>query len=370
MHRKTILIAPLEWGLGHSSRCVPLAIALQAHGHNVIFAAGDNHLKFLRQEVPSAKFLLFPGFNPTYSRHLPMWLVMILKSPVLVHHIIHEHFQLKEIVKRNNIDVVISDNRFGMWNKSIRSVYITHQLRIRFPRWTFFIEPFGVSIHRWFIKKYDYCLVPDINGDDNLSGELSHHVSTPSNIKYIGILSRFASICSGDKISYQLQDNQLYKHFSVPSKPFTLVIMSGPEPQRSVFCKGVTKALKGGEELVVLLGANPSAQDDKIVDGNLIYYPHLSRERMRELIIDSNRIITRSGYTTIMELVSLDKHALVIPTPGQTEQEYLAEYLSAKGWFSTIKQSEMNKKLLLKETIYTSFPIGLKSENNELLTFF
>ncbi len=347
-----ILICPLEWGLGHAGRCIPLAIALKRRGHEIIFAAGEKHLTFLKGEFPDAGFVLFPGFNPSYSRILPMWMAMSVKSPCLLFHIIREHFGLNRVVREHKIDVVISDNRFGLWNSGVKSVYMTHQLRIKFPKWTLFAEPLIASIHKWFIKKYDYCLVPDLPGDINITGELSHGSRLSREARFIGLLSRFT------EISFSVEES-VKRH-----KDYLLLMLSGPEPQKSVFKNRIIDILKDRDVDLVILGADPGGET--AYTSSFTYYKHLPDVEIRNLIIGSRAVITRSGYTTVMELISLGKTALLVPTPGQTEQEYLAKTLGEKGWFVTVKQNEIDNTINV-DLPDPSWPDSLIAQSRRLL---
>ena len=325
-----ILICPLEWGLGHAARIIPIARSLREMNHMVIIASGEEHLSLIRNELPGITCIDFSGFKPSYSAFLPQYLSMLLKTPVLIFHIIKEHYRLKKIIKENNIDIVISDNRFGLWNRGITSVYITHMPRIPFPEPFRFLEFIGVLLHRSVINKYTYCFIPDLPGRINLTGRLSHNLKLPGNVRYIGILSRFSIPSSA----------VLKEKFSFPHNT---VILSGPEPQKTILKRKLIDILKEREPATIVLEGKPGKDTSTENIGNIRFYNHLPAPEIISLITNSQCVISRSGYTTIMELVSLKSNALLIPTPGQTEQEYLGKYLSEMGWFETISQNHLNK---------------------------
>lgn len=227
--RKNILICPLEWGLGHAARMIPVARKLNELNNNVFIGAGEKHLALFRVEMPELNLISFPGFSPGYSRHLPQYLFMLLKTPLLLYHIIAEHCRLKKIIRNYKIDIVISDNRFGLWNRNITSVYVTHMLRIPLPKPLRLLESIGMMLHRFVIKNYSMCYIPDLPGELNISGRLSHGVRIPGNARYIGILSRFASGKAEQINPFQYNHNT--------------VILSGPEPQRSVLKHKLINAL-------------------------------------------------------------------------------------------------------------------------------
>ena len=348
-----ILICPLEWGLGHAARMIPLASALRDMNNNIIIGSGEEHLALFRKELPGLSFLNFSGFRPGYSRFLPQYLSMLLKTPLLLYHIIKEHFALKKIIRDHAIDIVISDNRFGLWNRNITSVYITHMPLIPFPKPFRFLEFIGILLHRAVIKKYSLCFIPDLPGELNVTGRLSHGLKLPENVRYTGILSRFNSVGQTDK-----EQNVIFQH--------NTVILSGPEPQRGILKQKLTVILKDKVPVTVMLEGAPGKENGPVTSGNITFINHLLTPEMKEMISGSQSIITRSGYTTIMELISLNCSALLIPTPGQTEQEYLAEYLSEKRWFSTLRQNQINENISLPST-RADWTDEIKEQSNLLL---
>ena len=325
---KNILICPLEWGLGHAGRMIPLAARLREMGHNVFIGAGEKHLSLFRKEIPGLSYIDFSGYKPVYSRFLPQYLKLLFDTPLLLFHIIREHIRLKKIIRQHSIDIIISDNRFGLWNRKIVSVYVTHMPRIPFPAVFSFLEFFGVLLHRAVMKKYSLCLIPDLPGEINISGRLSHGIKMPDSVRYIGLLSRFYDLeVNGDDSPVKERHNT--------------VILSGPEPQKGILKNLLTDITDKSKFLTVFLGGDPGNSHLPVRSGNSIYFNHLDSSVMREVIQKSDFIITRAGYSVIMELISLDRSALLIPTPGQTEQEYLARRLSQLGWFTTVSQKKI-----------------------------
>jgi hypothetical protein len=329
-----ILICPLEWGLGHAARMIPVAAILKEMGHNIIIASGDEHSALFRNDLPGLSYIKFSGFKPSYSRFLPQYISLLFKIPSLIFHIVREHLQLEKIITDNRIDIVISDNRFGLWNNKIRTVYVTHMPRIPFPPLFRFLEPVGIVIHRTIIRKYNYCWIPDLPGEENLSGRLTHSVMHPPNTRFIGLLSRF-TLTNG------------YDECVNSGKIYNTVILSGPEPQRGILKQKLISILKKRTGDTFILEGKPLGEKQIADTGNIHLFSHLPASEMSRMIRGSRTIITRSGYTTIMELISLQTGALIIPTPGQTEQEYLAGYLSLKGWFNTVSQKNLDEKVYL-----------------------
>ena len=307
---------------------IPLARKLREMNYNIFIGSGEEHISLIQNELPGLSYISFPGFKPGYSRFLPQYISLLLKTPGLLYHIILEHYRLKRIIRELAIDIVISDNRFGLWNNKITCVYVTHMPLIPFPKLLKFLEPLGVLMHRIIIKKYSLCFVPDLPGELNLSGRLSHGIRLPDNLRYIGILSRFTHS------DQTIIDNTLELQHNT-------VILSGPEPQREILKQKLIALLRDKEPMTIMFEGKPGKTEKIERTGNISFYNHLPAWRMKPIITGAENIITRSGYTTIMELVSLNCTAILIPTPGQTEQEYLAEYLSGIGWFCTLSQNEL-----------------------------
>ncbi len=319
----------MEWGLGHAGRMIPLARRLQALNNNILIGSGKEHLLFFKSEIPGLTYIDFPGFRIKYSRYLPQYLVILLNIPILIYHIIKEHERLKQIIKEYPIDIVISDNRAGLWNKKIKTVYITHLLRIPFPKPFRFLEFTGLFLNRTIIKRFSTCFIPDLDGDLNVSGNLSHGFSVPENVRYIGIMSRFTGIISEVNANPE-------------STNYFTVILSGPEPQKGILKQKLTAIINSKGRAAIMFEGKPEKISEPYKSQNIRFYSHLPSAEMKDLILGSESIIARSGYTTIMELISLNRNALLIPTPGQTEQEYLAAVLSEKDWFKTVTQKNLN----------------------------
>ena len=320
--------------MGHAARMIPVARLLQELNNNIFIASGEEHLALYRTEMPGLTYINFSGFRPGYSRFLPQYLALLFKTPLLLYHIILEHARLKKIIRDYDIDIVISDNRFGLWNRKITTVYVTHMPLIPFPEPLRFMEFTGKLLHRAVITKYSRCFIPDLPGDVNVSGRLSHGIRLPDNVRFIGILSRFNS--SDEHRERKLFD---FRH--------NTIILSGPEPQRAMLRQKLVNILENIEPPVVILEGRPDEMQNFSRSGNVLSYNHLPAAEMKEMVTGSESIISRSGYTTIMELISLNCSALLIPTPGQTEQEYLAGYLAEKGWFHTISQNEIKEGITM-----------------------
>jgi uncharacterized protein (TIGR00661 family) len=309
-----ILVCPLDWGLGHATRCVPIIRRLISLKCRVLIAGSGRSLNFLRSEFAEATFIHLPSYRFFYSSKNRMAGSMLLSTPMILWGIFCEHRLLKKIIRKHQVHAVISDNRFGLWNKSIPCVYMTHQVRIKTGPGLRFLEPVLHKINRLFLKKFNWLWIPDNENTPNLSGELSHQALAGLNHRFIGPLSRFSG-------SEPIDDQPEEESCDI------LALISGPEPQRSIFESMIIEQASTVQKKIILLRGLPGGKTNLEINNNLSIYPHLESDRLKRLIVNAGIVVCRSGYSTIMDLAVLGKKAFFVPTPGQTEQEYLAKYL-------------------------------------------
>lgn len=304
-----VLFCPLNWGLGHATRCVPLIRQYLNNGNEVVIAADGVSLEFLRTEFPELNTIIFPSYKILYSKSKTQVWAMLRSLPVILYGIYREHFWLKKLLNSQHFDLVISDNRFGLWTRKTNCAYITHQLMVKMPKSLKWLEKPVWRFHRFFINKYNECLIPDFEGKENLSGDLSHKYPLPQNARFIGPLSRFTNI------NVEKKENS----FEI------VAIISGPEPQRTLFEKQIFSKYEKSEQKTLIVCGLPQNKTTATIKGNLTIVPHLSDNKLADYLIAAKKIISRSGYSTIMDLYALNclDKAEFIPTPGQTEQEYL-----------------------------------------------
>lgn len=343
--RKRVLICPLDWGLGHAARDVPLIKLFIKYNFEPIIASCGNTYELLHREFPELQIIEFSGYTIRFSKYRSQVLKMLLLIPKIIFWIIKEHMTLRKVIKENNIDIVFSDNRFGLWNKSTYNIFMTHQLKVKFPGLLRFLEPIYQFISYHLIKKYDECWIPDYEGDINLSGELSHVECKLENIHFIGPLSKFIDT----------KQENINKTFDV------LFILSGPEPQRSIFEKIIyEQTINSDLKYGIVRGTTEEGKNDF----NFPVYDIINTDELYKLISMSGLIVCRSGYSSIMDLFLLKKKAVFVPTPGQTEQEYLAKYLFKRGLFYSVSQREFNLNNILSNVI--DFPKMRLHKTNKL----
>ena len=344
-----VLVAPLDWGLGHATRCIPIINQLILLGCTIYIVADKKNFSLLQKEFPNTVFLRYRGYEIKYSRRKKFFILkLIFQSPKIIQRVFLEKIWLKKAIKKYSIDAVISDNRFGMYNKNVPSIYITHQLYIKTGNR--FSEKIAQKIHYYFIKKYTACWVPDFE-KSGLAGEISHPKKLPQNSIYIGPISRFISL-PGSEIFNDL-----------------LIIISGPEPQRTIFEKEILQQIKLIKGNIIFIRGLPSENQKPENFGEVKIENHVPSYELNKMIEGSKIIISRSGYTTVMDLATLRKKAILIPTPGQTEQEYLAKYLSEKKYFLAENQEQFSVKGSLnkaKEFKFQEFDFS-KEEYKEII---
>lgn len=330
--KKRILVCPLDWGLGHATRCIPVIRELQKQGAEVVIAADNRPLELLKQEFPQLKFIVFPGYEIAYPENGSMVLEMAFSIPKILRKIREEKKFLKDIARKEKIDGVISDNRYGLGITEVPTVLMLHQLMIK--------SPFGESIlHQItlnYVKQFSFCWVPDFLGEHNLSGDLAHHYPLPDNARFVGALSRFSAF---------------QKNESTEKRYDLLVIISGPEPQRNVFEKMIIQQVsKLPQQTLVVLG-KPENKEKAEKIGSAEIVSHLNAEQLFNAISASELVLTRPGYSTIMDLAVMKKKAIFVPTPGQTEQEYLGNLYQQKKLHLCVKQNELDVAKAIEQVV-------------------
>ena len=304
-----ILIAPLNWGLGHATRCVPIIRKYIEQGHEVVLGGDGESLIWLYRYFPTLRFIELAPLSIRYSASSSQVGAILKAIPELIRFSREDHRRLKTILEAESFDVIISDNRFGLYDKRVTSIYITHQLTIRCPRRLRFMEPLLRRIHRYIYRHYDEIWVPDYEDPTcALAGDLSHLLpSNSEKIKYIGPLSRFEGYTITNPTPYHAE---------------IVAVLSGPEPQRSI----LEAQLIARHEPMFIVRGLITRPFMVLKHGDITLVPWLKDEDLVPLLQQAKKIICRSGYTSIMDLHALgvlDK-AELIPTPGQSEQEYLA----------------------------------------------
>lgn len=338
-NKKRILVAPLNWGLGHAARCIPIIEALENHGYEPVLASDGIALALLKKEFPDSTAIELPGYPSRYpDSNGPFRKTRLLAVPRLMDSISREHKAIAELVKAFHIEGIISDNRVGVYCKGVPSVFLTHQLNPP-PGSTTWITS---AIHRMFLKKHAECWIPDVEGAPNLSGKLGHTEDESLKIKYIGPLSR-------------LHKKTMKKRYDI------MVILSGAEPQRSLLEEKLRSELAGYPGPVVFVCGKVEAEEKITREGNITFYNFMNTAALERAFNESEMVLCRSGYTTIMDLAHLGKKAFFIPTPGQYEQEYLAQKLKKAGIAPYASQSDFMLADLEKVSLYK----GLRHINGD-----
>lgn len=344
-----ILYSALDWGLGHLSRSIPLIRELIDQGWEVIVACNSIQKDILKQELPQLRTVFIEGYDVKYGKsRLSTWIKISLQARKILIKIKKERCWVADFVAKNNIKAVISDNRYGFFHPALPSVFITHQLNVLSGIGRFADRMIQKQLYH-FINKFTICWVPD-EKDNSLAGKLSHPDILPAvPVKYIGPLSRFNAVKSADTHTYAYA-----------------FILSGPEPQRTILENKIVDELKEVCEKCILIRGVVSNESKEInsMPTNISIINYASSSDLENIIYQSRVIVCRPGYTSMMDLLKMRKQCVVIPTPGQTEQEYLAQYLSGKKFCATINQSAFSFSLLKK--VHDSFKYQHYEETMEL----
>ena len=332
-HKPLVLIAALDWGLGHTTRCIPIIRELILRNCTVIVACNDTQKALLALEFNEIGFVPLDGYNFQYGHSARATFYKVIRQiPKILTFIKAENAWLKRYLKANNVDLIISDNRYGFYSTEIPSIFITHQLAIKTGLGKM-VDGIIRRLNYGYIRRFKACWVPDFEAKD-LAGELSHPSKKPEvPVKYIGSLSRFEP-CNPERIS--------------GPAPYLLVMISGPEPQRSIFERIMLNELKDYNGTAILLRGLPDSSSTIPSSPKLIVHNHLSSQQLNDLLCKVKVVICRSGYSSIMDLMKLKKKCIFIPTPGQTEQEYLAGYLYNKKIALAYRQDSFSLKKALQ----------------------
>ncbi len=322
---KKVLFGTSSWGLGHATRDLNLIRGLLSRGCDVTLVSTGNALQVLKDELgDSCRYLDWPDIPSSVARSS---FLFYMKTTTNIPRIIwtwhNEKRLVSNLLRREHFDLIVTDHRNGLVRSDVPSYFITHSPRYIAP-WR---DPFMEGVMEWFLARWFApvrgILVPD-DEDGGMSGDMSHKIRfTPrEKITYLGILS-----------SVHRRD--------LPQDIDYFITISGPEPQRTMFAEKVlsqVKALSG--KIVIALGI-PGGRAPELGNG-IEVYPYLNREKQEEMLNRAKLVVCRSGYTTLMELAEIGRRALLIPTPGQSEQEYLAKTLRERGVFYSVKQTKLD----------------------------
>lgn len=343
--KKRILVAPLNWGLGHATRCIPIINALLHLGFEPIIASDGDALYLLKKEFPELTFETLPEYAISYPKNSIFFKWKLLFDTPFILKAIRKERQITEcLIEKYKLSGIISDNRLGVYSTTIPSVYITHQVQVLSGNTTFLSS----KIHQHFIKYFTECWVPDFENDPNLSGVLGHPDTTSLVLKYIGPLSR-------------LNPQLLPKRYDI------MILLSGPEPQRQFLEDELLAAFRNFKGSVLVVRGVVEPQQTITQNSPFTTYNFMQRDALGNAINSSEIIISRSGYTTIMDLAKLNKKVYFIPTPGQFEQEYLAERLQDLKIIPYCKQGEFTIEGLAKLKDYSGFKNKLPLTDFEVL---
>lgn len=331
--KKNILVAPLNWGLGHATRCIPIIWALEENGFNPIIASDGQALALLKKEFPHLLHLELPAFNIQYAEKGKNFKWKLLAQlPKMITAIRAEKKQVEKWISEYQLSGIISDNRLGVYSKSIPSVFITHQLKVL----TGTTSWLTTKIHEFYIQKFNECWIPDTDGSPNLSGVLGHYYNGFKHLRYIGPLSR------------------LHKR-NLPLKYDVMVILSGPEPQRTLLETKLISELQSYPKSVLFIKGVIGTEQKNWQENQIMFYNFMNSEQLEIAFNESDKIVCRSGYTTVMDLAHLGKKAFFIPTPGQYEQEYLARKYQKENLAPYCRQDKFVIEKLDKIEMYRGF---------------
>ena len=321
---KTVFVTPLDWGLGHATRCIPVIDALLNSGYKVLLGGSGLSGKLLQEHYPKLEYIALPEYNLHYSNRLPMALSLLAQWPKVRKAMKAEQKILAFLKEQKRFDLLINDNRLGCQVEA-DSIYLTHQLQIAAP--FAFVERLLSQIHQSFYKNYKAIWVPDFPEAPGLAGKLSHPTKVDDRVRYIGPITRFTE-----------QEHN-------PSQK-VLLLLSGLEPHRTNWENSLLEQAKNlPEEQFVLVRGKPNGTDHLEAPDNVTIFSHLPSEKLQTQIATSKLTVCRTGYSTLMDLTKIEVPIALCPTPEQTEQEYLAKELSSHTYVRKQNEFQLSEAL-------------------------
>lgn len=299
IQKERILVSPLNWGLGHVSRTIPIIEALLQNENEVIICCTNAQRELYFSFFPDSIYEDFPGY-PFQFKGKGNWSWDILRHLNKLKHFLNEEQKLvQQLVHKHQATILLSDQRYGFKNKDTKNIIISHQPRLPISVWNVFAHVWNTRL----LFDFDELWIPD-DQNHTFAGKLSH--SNHKNTHYLGPVSRF-------------NDFTKYEEFQLEY----LAIISGPEPYASQFYKEVVAFLRRKKVPSAIVIPSSVMIEDKLPS---FIKKHIQPDkRTLELLLQkSNIIISRCGYSTLMDLHFTGHHALLVPTPGQMEQSYLA----------------------------------------------
>jgi UDP-N-acetylglucosamine transferase subunit ALG13 len=309
-------------------------------GWEIVIACDDRQKKILSEAVPQAQFIHLKGYGISYGNSgIYTILKIILQIPRIIYAMRSENTRLKEIISLEKPDLILSDNRYGFFNRQIKSILIIHQLTIKTGMGKL-VDRQVNHIHQRLLQRFSACWIPDVTGEDSLAGALSKPLNGNSlqPLYYLGGLSRF-KIRQAHAIENEL----------------ILILLSGPEPQRSILERMVTRQLPFGNYRFIILRGGVTVPMPISDNERIQFYNHLPSDKLQELLTSAAYVISRSGYSSIMDHLKLGCRSILIATPGQEEQVYLADHVKEKKWAYAIEQKNLSLQSAIHEADHFPF---------------
>jgi uncharacterized protein (TIGR00661 family) len=320
-----VFISPLNWGMGHASRIIPVVDYFHTMGYEIILGGSGKSGTLLQSAFPFLPFITLPSFEITYSKKEVLFgFSVIRKMPAFLKTCFMEHRVLNQLISELQIDVVISDNRYGLFSAKAHCIIITHQISPVLPfLWRWAELPIFFML-KFMIRRFNECWVPDFKDREiNLTGRLSHKFPLPANTRFIGPISRFSKL--SDQVEFEKQTYDM------------VVVLSGPPPHSEIFADIILRqSLKSRKKILIISGFQDIAAFK--YHSNVTVVKHLETTEFRKALLSAKMVICRAGYSAIMDLIALKRTGYIIPTPGQSEQQYLAKHLKNNPLFRCISQ--------------------------------
>lgn len=304
-------------------------------GQRISFAGNEWQRRYIEKTFQGIQTLHLDGYNINYGKQGRVIPSLITQVPGVLRTIRDEHQWLAALTAHHHFDGIISDNRYGLYHPAIPSVIITHQLQVQTGAGNG-ADMLLRKLHYSLLNRFSACWIPDMPEGPNLGGELSHPSRLPGNTSYLGWLS-------------QMHPQPLN------AENYLLVLLSGVEPQRTILSRLLWRQVQDYEGKVVFIEGSNEIEMPADIPPHITCYNRLTKEQLEPLVAGAGVVICRSGYSSVMDMVAMGKKAILIPTPRQTEQEYLARHLEESGIFYTAPQKGFNLSAVLSKASHFPF---------------
>lgn len=337
-----VVLSMLNWGFGHLTRCFPIIRSLIELKKQLLIVCTPAQQEVLARSFDGLIFFNAADDTPRYGKTKATTLLRLsLQAPFQLMKVKRDNKLLERLSQEYDIELIISDNKYGFYHSRIPSVILTHQLNIQtgLGKWA---DAVANRINRKLLSRFREVWVVDGVGKNSLAGSLSAASDNiDARVKWIGTLNRL-------QIRAQKGSEKL------------LIILSGPEPQRTILEELIVHQLPVNHRHITLIrGTKKNFSQQALQKLTSLQFTNwidlAGLAEIEQLLSQTEWVLGRAGYTSLMEWVTGGWKSIVIPTPGQAEQEYLGYYLMQRGWVFSVEQNNFDLQDSIKKAAAFSY---------------